>query len=184
MSRVGKKPVEILDGVEVNIKELPQGGYEVEIKGPKGQLKRITHPLIKIEKKDNTLIFKPSHKTKQSNALWGTERALIANMIKGVKEGYSKQLEIQGVGFKASLSGNDLNLSLGFSHPVIYKIPEGIEAKVEKNIITISGIDKELVGEVAAEIRAFKKPEPYKGKGIRYVGEIVRRKAGKKAVGK
>ncbi len=184
MSRIGKKPVEILEGVELSIKELPQGGYEVKVKGPKGELSRNTSPLIIIEKKENFIIFKPTHKTKQSNALWGTERALIANMIKGVKDGFSKQLEIQGVGFKASLSGKNLNLSLGFSHPVVYEIPQNIEAKVEKNIITISGIDKELVGKVASEIRALKKPEPYKGKGIRYVGEIVRRKAGKKAVGK
>ena len=184
MSRVGRKIIEVPEGVEVSIEKLKEGGYEVKVKGPKGELVRKTHPVIVIEKEDNKISFKPVYaKNKQAMAMWGTERSLLANMIEGVKEGFSKQLEIQGIGYKAELKDKELVLSLGFSHPVIYKIPDDIEIKVEKNIITISGIDKQKVGKVAAEIRAFKKPEPYKGKGIRYVGEVIRRKAGKKAVG-
>lgn len=183
MSRIGKKPIEIPEGVEVSVKKLAEAGYEIEIKGPKGTLGRKVHPFITVEKKGESLIFYPSHKVKGVSALWGTERSLALNMIKGVTEGYLKQLEIRGIGYKAELKDKNLVLHIGFSHLVTYGIPEGIDIKVEKNIITISGIDKEKVGKVAAEIRAMKKPEPYKGKGIRYLGETVIRKTGKKAVG-
>lgn len=178
MSRVGKKPIEIPAGVEVSIEK-----NEVSVKGPKGELKAKINPEIKIEQKDNQLIVTPVEKTKTSNAFWGLSRSLVFNMIEGVTKGYEKKLEIQGVGYRASLEGEDLVLLVGFSHPVKIKKPEGIKFEIEKNIITVSGIDKELVGQIAAKIRSVKKPEPYKGKGIRYLGEEVRRKAGKKAVG-
>ena len=140
-------------------------------------------PNIRVEVGDTEITFKPIKETKQSNALWGLARALLANAVRGVTEGYEKKLEIQGIGFRAEVRGNEMVLDLGFSHSVSFSIPEGIKAIVEKNIITISGIDRALVGEAASKIRALKKPEPYKGKGIRYVGEIVKIKAGKKAVG-
>ncbi len=178
MSRVGKKPIEILAGVEVSIEN-----NEVSVKGPKGELKTSISPEIKVEKKDNQIIVAPVKETKRSNALWGLSRSLIFNMIEGVTKGYEKKLEIQGVGYRASLEGEDLVLLVGFSHPVKIEKVEGIKFEIDKNIITISGIDKELVGQIAAKIRKVKKPEPYKGKGIRYLGEEVRRKAGKKAVG-
>ena len=176
MSRIGKKPIEIPQNVEVKIEN-----SKAAVKGPKGGLVRQFLPEIKIEKKENQLIVSPARPSKNSKALWGLSRTLLQNMIIGVVEGFSKQLEIIGVGYKAAVKGDVLDLSMGFSHPVEMKIPEGLEVKVEKNIITISGIDKEKVGQFSAKIRAVRKPEPYKGKGIRYVGEKVRRKEGKKA---
>jgi large subunit ribosomal protein L6 len=141
------------------------------------------HPKVMVAKTKNEIkISVKNPEEKRQAALWGLHRNLINNMVIGVTEGFSKQLEISGIGFKATLEGNDLVLNVGHSHPVKFKIPEGIEVKVEKNIITISGIDKQKVGQVAAEIRAIRKVEPYKGKGIKYVGEQVRRKAGKQAV--
>jgi len=136
---------------------------------------------IKIEIKENEIIVSPSRKSKQSPAIWGLTRSLISNMVKGVKEGYQKKLELQGVGFRMAVQGKKINMALGFSHPVVVDIPDGLEAKIEENILTISGIDKQLVGQFAANIRALKEVEPYKGKGFRYVGEHVRKKAGKKA---
>ncbi len=155
----------------------------VVVRGPKGELTRDLPGGIGVEIKDSQVIVFPSGKVKKVNALWRLVRAFIFNMVKGVTEGFGKKLEIEGVGYKASLQGNKLVLGLGFSHPIEFEVPEGIELKVEKNVISVFGIDKELVGQTAANIRAFKKPEPYKGKGIRYQGEIVRRKAGKKVVG-
>lgn len=178
MSRIGKKHIIIPPGVEVNI-----NNNEVVVKGPKGELKRIIRPEIKVEKKDKEIIFSLDEETKKNNSFWGLSRTLIFNMIEGVTKGYEKKLEIQGIGYKANLEGEDLVLNLGFSHPVRVNKIEGIKFAVEKNIITVSGIDKELVGQITAKIRKIKKPEPYKGKGIRYLGEEVRRKAGKKAVG-
>ena len=178
MSRIGKKHIIIPQGVEVNI-----NNNEVVVKGSKGELKRAIRPEIRVEKKDNEIIVSPNGKTKKTNAFWGLSRTLIFNMIEGITKGYEKKLEIQGIGYKANLEGEDLVLSLGFSHPVRVNKIEGIKFIVEKNIITVSGIDKELVGQITAKIRKIKKPEPYKGKGIRYLGEEVRRKAGKKAVG-
>jgi large subunit ribosomal protein L6 len=176
MSRVGKKPIPIPKDVEVKIE-----GQEIIIKGPKGELKREIRPEINLEVKDNCIFVLPKVQLKQTKAFWGLTRALVFNMIKGVTEGYEKKLEIEGLGFKASLEGGNLVLNLGFSHPVKINAPSGIKFSVEKNIITVSGIDKELVGQTAANIRKVKKPEPYKGKGIKYLGEVIRRKVGKKA---
>jgi len=177
MSRIGKKPILIPEGVEVKIE-----GNTIKVKGEKGELQKEVRPEIGIELKEGKIIVLPKIETKQTKTLWGTTRALIANMIKGVKEGYEKKLEIEGLGFKAILEGNDLTLSVGFSHQVKIKTPPGIKISVEKNIITVSGIDKELVGQIASNIRKIKPAEPYKGKGIKYVGEVIRRKAGKKVV--
>ena len=177
MSRVGKQPIEIPSGAEVIIND-----NEVKIKGPKGTLERKIRPEIRIEIKENKIFVFPKTKTKKTRAFWGLTRALLANMVKGVTEGFEKKLEIEGLGYRAQLKGNDLELFVGFTQPVIVKAPEGISFKVEKNIITVSGIDKERVGQVAANIRKVRPPEPYKGKGIRYLGEQIRRKAGKKAV--
>ncbi|MFH1582583.1 MAG: 50S ribosomal protein L6 [bacterium] len=178
MSRIGKNPIEIPAGVEVKIE-----GQKVVVKGPKGELSREFRPEVKIEMKDNIILTSISSEEKLAKSLWGLTRMLLFNMVSGVSEGFQKQLEIQGVGYKADISGNDLNLNIGFSHPVKLEIPEGLTTTVEKNIITISGIDKEAVGQFAANVRKVRKPEPYKGKGIRYVGEYVRRKVGKKVAG-
>lgn len=178
MSRIGKKPILIPEGVEVSI-----DNNEVIVKGPKGEFKRTIRPEIKVEKENNKIIVRPFKESKRINAFWGLSRTVIFNMIEGVTKGYEKKLEIQGVGYKANLEGEDLILQVGFSHLVKIDKVEGIKFEVEKNIITVSGIDKELVGQIAAKIRKVKKPEPYKGKGIRYLGEEVRRKSGKKAVG-
>jgi len=178
MSRVGKQPITVPENVEVKIE-----GDLVIVKGPKGELKQQIRPEIKVEIKDGEVTLKPAKFHKGTQALWGTYRSHIANMIEGVIEGFEKKLEIEGVGYKANLEGKDLILNLGYSHPIKIKAPEGIEFKVEKNLITVLGIDKQLVGQVAAEIRSKRKPEPYKGKGIRYKDEVIRRKAGKKAVG-
>ena len=177
MSRVGKKPIEIPEGVKVNI-----DGRKVIIKGPKGELSREVRPEIKVELKEGKIFVKPEINTKKTKAFWGLTRSLLANMVKGVTEGYEKKLEIRGLGYKAKIEGDDLVLMVGFTHSVKLKIPETIKVSVEKNIITVSGIDKELVGLIAAKTRKVKPPEPYKGKGIRYLGEEVRRKAGKKVV--
>ena len=175
MSRIGKKPIPIPEDVEVEITD-----STVKVKGPKGELQREILSEIKVEKKGREILVMPGQETKRTKAFWGLVRALIFNMVKGVKEGYEKKLEIEGVGYRAKLEGEDLVLQVGFSHPVKIKQEEGIKFSVEKNIITVLGIDKELVGQVAAKIRAVRPPEPYKGKGIKYLGEYVQRKAGKK----
>ncbi|MBA7611179.1 50S ribosomal protein L6 [subsurface metagenome] len=177
MSRIGKKPIEILQGVEVKI-----DGSKVLIKGPKGELAFEVRPEIKVEVKEGKILVAPQIETKNTKAFWGLTRALLQNIIKGVTEGYEKKLEIEGVGYRANLEGQDLVLNVGFSHPVKIKAPEGIKFAVEKNMITVSGIDKGLVGQTAAKIRKVRPPEPYKGKGIKYVGEQIRRKVGKRAV--
>jgi len=177
MSRIGKKPIDIPDNVQIKI-----DGQTVSVKGSKGELEQEIHPSIKVEQKDNQLIFSiadPAYK--KSNAFWGLYRSLINNMVVGVTEGFQKQLEINGVGYKASLSGKKLILNVGYSHPVEFELPAGIEAKVEGNVITISGINKQQVGEIAANIRKIRKPEPYKGKGIKYIDEVIIRKVGKAA---
>jgi len=178
MSRIGKKPIEIPQAVEVKIE-----GKKLSVKGPKGQLERAIRPEIGVEVKENLLFIFPVVNTKKTKAFWGLTRALVANMVKGVTEGYEKKLELEGIGYKAALEGTDLVLQLGFTHPVKVKAPEGIKFSVEKNLISISGIDKELVGQISAKIRAIRKAEPYKGKGIRYKGEHVRRKVGKRVAG-
>ena len=177
MSRVGKKPIPIPGDVEVKIE-----GQKVIIKGPKGELSFQVRPEIKIEVKENKILINLKTKTKLVKSLWGTTRAILNNMVRGVKEGYEKKLEIEGLGYKANLEGEDLVLYVGFAHPLKIKPPQGIKISVEKNIITVSGIDKEKVSQIAAKIRKVRPPEPYKGKGIRYLGEVIRRKAGKKVV--
>ncbi|MEK7482524.1 MAG: 50S ribosomal protein L6 [Patescibacteria group bacterium] len=178
MSRVGKKPILIPQGVEVKII-----GREVIAKGPKGELKEKIQPKIKLTIEGGYIVVAPEYESQKIKAIWGLNRALIANIIQGVSEGYEKKLQVEGVGYRANMDGDDLGLQLGFSHPVGMKKQAGIDFRVEKNIITVSGIDKGKVGQIAAKIRAIRPPEPYKGKGIRYVGEVVRRKEGKKAVG-
>ena len=178
MSRLGKLPIELKDGTQAKIEK----GFVI-VKGPKGELKQAIHNLVKVEINDKEILVKVAkEKDKQQRSLWGLSRSLINNMVVGVNEGFTKKLEINGVGFKAAVSGQKLTLNLGFSHPIIYDVPDGITAQVEgNNVIIISGIDKQLVGEVAAQIRKKRKPEPYKGKGIKYSDEVVRRKAGKAA---
>ncbi len=177
MSRVGKKPIEIPESVEVEI-----DAKKVSVKGPKGSLGLAMHPEMKAEAKGRVVEVLPEKRSKNTPALWGLTRVLISNLVKGVTEGFEKKLELQGVGYRMAVQGKKLNMALGFSHPVEVDIPDGLEAKIEKNILTVSGIDKQKVGEFAASVRALRKVEPYKGKGFRYVDEVVRRKVGKKAV--
>lgn len=181
MSRIGKKPIAILSGVTVDITD-----KSIKVKGPKGELSLDLHPLIKIEKKDSELLVTvPNQNNKLQKALWGLFRSLINNLIVGVTTGFSKILEVNGIGYKAAVTGQKLVLNLGYSHPIELEIPKTLEVKVDKNQITITGFDKQLVGQFAAVIRQQRKPEPYKGKGIKYQDEVIRRKAGKvvKAVG-
>lgn len=175
MSRIGKKPIIIPDNTTVKL-----DGQLVSVKGPKGELQYNVHPHVKIEQQDKNIILTINNPdNKQDKALWGTNRQMVANLITGVTEGYKKQLEINGVGYKAELKGETLVLYVGYSNPVEYKIPQDVTASVEKNIITLESINKQLLGETAASIRKIRKPEPYKGKGIKYVDEIILRKAGK-----
>lgn len=176
MSRVGKNPVVIPQGVTANLE-----GQDLKIKGPKGELVLAIHPKIEVKMEAGSVTVTPRDQERESRALWATMQRRIANMVIGVKDGYTKSLEIEGVGYRCQLQGQDLVLQLGFSHEVRYNIPKGISLVVEKpTSIKISGIDKEQVGQVAAEIRGYKPPEPYKGKGIRYVGEYILHKEGKK----
>ncbi len=179
MSRIGKKPVEIPPKTKVEVK-----GQTVTVEGAKGKLDWIVPSPIKVEVKDGKIIASTSQLDRVGKARWGLTRSLIANMVKGVNQGYSKQLLVEGVGFRASVQGQNLQMSLGYSHPVVFAIPKNIKVSVadtpdKKSQITVEGADKQMVGEVAARIRRFYPPEPYKGKGVRYVGEQVRRKAGK-----
>jgi large subunit ribosomal protein L6 len=176
MSRIGKKAVEIPDKVKVNIDE--EGAVSVE--GPKGKLDWKLPRQIRASVKDNRVSLAREAETRNVKALHGLSRSLVHNMVQGVSQGFSKQLEIEGVGFKAAVQGSTLNLSLGFSHPVPFSIPKDIKITVADNTkITVQGVDKKLVGQVAADIRGFYPPEPYKGKGVRYAGEQIRRKVGK-----
>lgn len=182
MSRIGKLPVQLTDKVDFSI----GADNLITVKGDKGTSTLKIHPNISVEKNDNEVIVKRSSDVKEDRALHGLYRALINNMVVGVTEGYTKRLEIYGVGFRAAMNGNLLELNLGYSHPIFFVPPEGITIEVDTKtskqpILVISGIDKELVGQVSAKIRSFRKPEPYKGKGIRYYGEQIRRKAGKSA---
>lgn len=177
MSRIGKRPILIPDNVEVKIEN-----QKIKVLGPKGELSREIRAEIKVDIEDKKILVRPKIESKKTKAFWGLTRALLSNMIKGVTEGYEKKLEIEGLGFKAQLSGENLLLNVGFSHLVEIKTPPGIKFSLEKNIIVVFGADKELVGQTAAIVRKVKPPEPYKGKGIRYVGEVIRRKVGKKAV--
>ena len=175
MSRIGKLPVVIPAGVEVEIKE----GNVVSVKGPKGTMEQKFAPAMCIEKKENEIIVTRPDDRKENKSLHGLTRALINNMVIGVSTGFAKVLEVNGVGYKAQKQGKKLVLSLGYSHPVEMEDPEGVESSVEGNKITVSGISKEKVGQYAAEIRGKRAPEPYKGKGIKYSDEIIRRKVGK-----
>jgi large subunit ribosomal protein L6 len=176
MSRVGKAPIEIPAGVKVSV-----NGTNITVEGPKGKLSREISELISVELSDKEINFSRPNEEKFSKSIHGTTRALVQNMVTGVSAGFSKVLEIVGVGYRVEQKGADLNLLLGFSHPVLYKAPAGIELKAETQLkIVISGVDKQVVGQVAAEIRKYRSPEPYKGKGIKYAGEIIRRKQGKR----
>lgn len=174
MSRVGKSPITVPSGVSVTIAD-----DAITVSGSKGTLSQFTMPDITVTQEGEQLIVTRANDEPKVRAKHGLMRALVNNMVVGVNKGFEKKLEIQGVGYRVALQGTDLKLNLGFSHDVIYKIPAGITATVEQNTITISGISRQQVGQIAAEIRALKKPEPYKGKGIRYVGERVLRKSGK-----
>lgn len=174
MSRIGKLPVPIPGGVEVKIED-----GAVKVKGPKGSLHTPLCDLLDYEIKDNHLVITRKEETRQSRAQHGLRRTLAANCIEGVTKGFTKALEVIGVGYRVAVKGNMVELSVGFSHPVIIDLPDGIKAAVEGQVLTLSGIDKELVGETAARIRRIRKPEPYKGKGIKYVNEVIRRKVGK-----
>jgi large subunit ribosomal protein L6 len=177
VSRIGKKPVTILQGVKIALAE-----REIKVTGPKGELKANVHPDIAVEVVDNHLLVKRHSDEKKFRALHGLWRALVQNMVTGVTTGYSRKLELVGVGYRAELKGKKLQLLLGFSHPILFAAPAGVIIEVPSQTnITISGIDKALVGQVAAKIRSFRPPEPYKGKGVKYEGERVRRKAGKAA---
>jgi large subunit ribosomal protein L6 len=175
MSRIGKQPVLIPDKVKVTV-----NGESVLVEGPKGKVQKTFASVVKVTVADKKVTFKPTEDTRFSNAMYGTARSVVAGMVKGVTEGYTKELEIQGVGFKANLKGSQLDLALGYSHPIVMDIPEGIKISVtDQTKIKVEGADKQLVGAITAEIRGYYPPEPYKGKGVRIVGERVRRKEGK-----
>lgn len=176
MSRLGKNPIEITAGTTVTV-----SGDTVTIKGPKGELVKTFRPEISVEVKDNTIILTPNGDNVFIRSLWGTVGSHVRNMMEGVTKGYEKKIILEGVGFKSAVAGSSLDLALGFSHPVKVPVPGGLTVTADKNIITISGIDKEVVGQFAAYVRSLKKPEPYKGKGFRYDGEVIRRKQGKKS---
>ena len=174
LSRIGKLPIEIPSGVTITV-----DSGDVTVEGPKGKLVQFITPAVNVEVKDGVLTVSPKDESKAARAQHGLMRALINNMVTGVTNGFEKKLEVNGVGFRVAATNNELEMSLGFSHPVKYKAPEGVTITNEKMTIIVSGIDKQKVGQVAAEIRAFKKPEPYKGKGIKYADEVILRKAGK-----
>ena len=177
MSRIGRKPIEVPDGVSIDV----QPG-QVSVKGPKGELSQVVNPDMKVSQEDAVVTVERPTDRGEHRALHGLTRSLIANMVEGVTNGFEKRLEIQGVGYRAQLKGKAIELALGFSHPVSVPAPEGIEFEVpQPTEIVVRGIDKQLVGEIAAEIRKRRPPEPYKGKGIRYAGEQVKQKVGKRA---
>ena len=178
MSRIGKKPIKVPDKVTATIE-----GQLVKMKGPKGELEFRVPDDVTISQGDDGIILEPVNQSKTARSLWGMSRTMVANLSQGVSEGFTKTLEIQGVGYRAAMKGKDLQLSLGFSHEVIHKVPKGIDVAVagqKQEIVTVTGIDKQQVGQVAAEIRSYRPPEPYQGKGVRYQGEYIFRKEGKK----
>lgn len=177
MSRIGKQPIEIPDGVTVTMND-----RTLEVKGPKGSLNLEASWEVEAKIEEKEIVVEKTGKTKNAPAIWGTTRALIQNMIVGVTEGFEKKLELHGVGYKMAVQGEKVNLGLGFSHPVEMDIPKGLEVSIEKETMTISGVDKQSTGEFAAKIRALRPVEPYKGKGFRYAGEYFVKKEGKKAV--
>jgi large subunit ribosomal protein L6 len=168
-------PVNLPKEVEVKI-----SGQDVEVRGPKGRLFRTFHPMVEVSQDNGALKVVPRGLSPQARSLWGLSRSLLHNMVVGVSNGFSKVLEVNGVGYRVEINGNILKMALGFSHPVEFALPEGISGQVDRNtIVTLSGIDRELLGQTCATIRAFRRPEPYKGKGIKYANEVIRRKAGK-----
>jgi large subunit ribosomal protein L6 len=176
MSRIGKEPVSVPANVEVNL-----SSSEVSVKGPLGKLQRSINSDVTVKHEGDTLLVKVANDSRQADAMSGTMRALLANMVQGVTSGYEKKLSLVGVGYRAQAANETLNLTLGFSHPVVYKMPEGIKVETPSQTeILIKGIDKQKVGQVAAEVRAFRKPEPYKGKGVRYADEVIVMKEAKK----
>jgi len=176
MSRTGKKPVAAVSGVSVTI-----DGRKVTAKGPKGELSLELMDVVSAQQTEDGIVVTPLNDTQEARAAWGTTRALIQNLVTGVKDGFEKKLQIQGVGYRAAMQGKDIKLSLGFSHEVVFEAPKGITLAVPTPTeVTVTGIDKQQVGQVAADIRAWRKPEPYKGKGVRYLGEFVAKKEGKK----
>ena len=177
MSRIGKQPIAIPEKTEVAVSD-----STVRVKGPLGELSKTFNPEVAVAVADGVVTVTPQNDTGFAQALWGTVASQIKSMVSGVNEAFSKKLVIEGVGYRAAVNGDKLELSIGYSHPVVLAIPAGITVVVEKNEMTISGFDKELVGQFAANVRAKRKPEPYKGKGIRYRDEIIRRKQGKRAV--
>lgn len=178
MSRIGKLPIAIPSGVTITVDESSNGG-EITVAGPKGTLKQFTMPGITVKQEESNIVVTRINDEAPNRAKHGLMRSLVSNMVTGVSQGFSKKLEINGVGYRVALQGADLKMNLGFSHDVIYKMPTGVTATTEQNTITVSGISKQQVGQVAAEIRALKKPEPYKGKGIKYADERIVRKSGK-----
>ncbi|MEX2405295.1 MAG: 50S ribosomal protein L6 [Candidatus Paceibacterota bacterium] len=177
MSRIGKKPVAIPQGTEVKLQD-----GSLTVKGPKGEITRSFKPSIEIKVENGEVTFQPTEESKEAQALWGTYASHVSNMIKGVNEPYEKKLEVNGVGYRVGIQGNKLVLNVGYSHPVEIEIPDELDVSVEKNEITVQGIDKEKVGQFSANVRSVRKPEPYKGKGVKYADEIIRRKEGKKTV--
>jgi large subunit ribosomal protein L6 len=176
MSRIGNKAVTVPTGVTANVE-----GQTVKVKGPKGALSQVLHDDVVVKMDKGSIKVDPRNETKRARSMWGTSRTLVANLVAGVTKGFEERLEITGVGFRAAVQGKSLNLQLGFSHDVNYPIPEGIAIATPKPTeIVVTGIDKQKVGHVAAEIRGFRPPEPYKGKGVKYVGEYIFRKEGKK----
>lgn len=174
MSRIGKKPILIPKGVEIELE-----GDLLKVKGPKGELSRKVHPKVQVDMDGDNVIVSIAEETRECASLHGLFRILIDNMVTGVTKGFERALEIVGVGYRAELKGRTAIFNLGYSHPIDFHLPEGIDAKIEKTKIILNGIDKELLGKTAAKIRSFRKPEPYKGKGIKYADEMIRRKAGK-----
>ncbi len=176
MSRIGKKPVAVPSGVTASVE-----GQTVKVKGPKGALQVLLHDDVQVTLDKGTIAVEPRSETQRARAMWGLSRTLVSNLMSGVTQGFEKRLEINGVGYRAALQGKNLQLSLGYSHDVVYPVPEGIQiATPRPTEIVISGIDRQKVGQVAAEIRAFRPPEPYKGKGVKYADEFIFRKEGKK----
>lgn len=174
MSRIGKQPIEVPSGVTVEIDD-----SFITVNGSKGSLKQFTMPGVSVAQQDNQVIISRVNDEAANRARHGLMRSLVNNMVVGVSKGFEKKLEINGVGYRVQTQGSDLKFNLGFSHDVIYKVPQGVQVNIEQNVITLTGIDKQQVGQIAAEIRALKKPEPYKGKGIKYVDERIIRKSGK-----
>jgi len=179
MSRIGKKPVQVPDKVTATL-----DGSHIKVKGPKGELEYTVPNDVSIEQTDDGIVLKPANDSKQARAMWGMSRTMVANLVHGVTDGFTKTLEIQGVGYRAAMKGKDtLQLNLGFSHEVLHKLPDGVDVAVsgsKQEIVSVTGINKQVVGQVAAEIRSYRPPEPYQGKGVRYQGEYIFRKEGKK----